>query len=265
MSANPLRFLSPLLLTALLAAQELAPDRKDGAGHVSADNIKAWVSTLASKEFEGRGTGQDGFRKAAEWMRDQYKALGLEPAGDDGSFFQKVPWSATKIDAAKTSLAFRRGDKSVTVPFERLGGSASKSFEAKGSAVLVTADKPEAVAALELKDKVVVLLSSNDDMRARMGMLAAFQEKGAACVITAQRVAVTNRLQGRPGARGNRAVQGARMAPAMATFGGEDLESLMKLCGLSLDKLSGAMTELPQVEAQLSITISETDAPAYNV
>lgn len=259
------RFLSPLLLTALLAAQELAPDRKDGATHVTAENVKSWVSTLASKEFEGRGTGQEGFRKAAEWMRDQYKALGLEPAGDDGTFFQKVPWSATKVDAAKTSLTFRRGDKSVTVPYERLGGSASKSFAAKGSAVLVTADKPEAIADLALKDKMVVLLASSDDMRARMAMLAAFQEKGAATVITAQRTPVTNRLQGRPGARGNRAVQGARMAPAMATFGGEDLDALMTLCGVSLDKISGAMTELAQVEAELTVTISETDAPAWNV
>ncbi|MSR40190.1 MAG: M20/M25/M40 family metallo-hydrolase [Planctomycetes bacterium] len=251
--------------TSTVAGEGLAQDRKDGAAQVTVEQVKAWIGTLASPAFEGRGTGQEGYRKAAEFMRDYYQSLGLEPAGDGGTFFQKVPWSATKVDADKTSLQFSLGDKQVLVPLARLGGNVSKTFAGKGAAVLITTNSAKAIEKLTLKDKVALLLVGSEDMKTRMGLLVALQEKGAVAVIFAQRDPVQGVLQGRPGARGNRAVAGARLAPALVSFGGDDLTALMTMCGLNIDKLSGESTELTGVTAELQATISELEAPAWNV
>ncbi|MFO0756296.1 MAG: M20/M25/M40 family metallo-hydrolase [Byssovorax sp.] len=112
------RSISPLLLAALLAAcgpppsppspppplpppvaataaplpeRPLAIDLDPaGAARIASD-----VTLLASPELGGRGTGTEGARKAADFIAERYRALGLAPMGDhDGaggepSFFQR--------------------------------------------------------------------------------------------------------------------------------------------------------------------------------
>jgi hypothetical protein len=46
------------------------------------------VETLASDDMQGRGVGTAGLDQAADYIAEQFKAAGLEPAGDDGSWFQ---------------------------------------------------------------------------------------------------------------------------------------------------------------------------------
>ena len=46
---------------------------------------------LASDELGGRGNGTPELDRAAEYIAAQFKASGLQPAGDDGSFFQSFP------------------------------------------------------------------------------------------------------------------------------------------------------------------------------
>src|SRR4029453_11958945 len=58
-------FTTAALFTSLAAQQQpLSDDRATGAAAVTVEHCKSWLGTLASAEFEGRGTGQDGFRKA---------------------------------------------------------------------------------------------------------------------------------------------------------------------------------------------------------
>jgi len=57
----------------------------------SAQRIQADVGFLAADAREGRSTGSPGFDQAADYVAERYKNLGLEPAGDNGTFFQRVP------------------------------------------------------------------------------------------------------------------------------------------------------------------------------
>ncbi len=59
--------------------------------NVQAERIQADVKYLASDALEGRGTGTKGGDLAAEYIAKQFKDAGVEPAGDNGSYFQKVP------------------------------------------------------------------------------------------------------------------------------------------------------------------------------
>ena len=54
----------------------------------TADRFREHVAYLASDAMEGRATGTPGARLAADYIADQFRKLGLEPAGDAGTFFQ---------------------------------------------------------------------------------------------------------------------------------------------------------------------------------
>jgi len=58
---------------------------------VDAQRIRAHVKFLASDLLEGRGTGQRGGDIAAEYIATQFALYGLKPAGDNGTYMQKVP------------------------------------------------------------------------------------------------------------------------------------------------------------------------------
>ncbi|MGC9356725.1 MAG: ABC transporter permease subunit [Anaerolineae bacterium] len=53
------------------------------------------IEALTSPEFEGRESGTEGAARAAQYIADEMKALGLQPAGRDETFFQTM--STTRI------------------------------------------------------------------------------------------------------------------------------------------------------------------------
>ncbi|MEN8152669.1 MAG: M20/M25/M40 family metallo-hydrolase [Acidobacteriota bacterium] len=54
----------------------------------SKEKMSAHVKYLSSKELKGRGIGTEGIDKAADYIAGKFKAYGLKPGGDNGSFFQ---------------------------------------------------------------------------------------------------------------------------------------------------------------------------------
>lgn len=74
------RFASHLPPAAIAAMQGIRPD-----------NIETHVRFLSHDLLEGRGTGQRGGDIAAEYIAAQFALYGLKPAGDNGSYLQKVP------------------------------------------------------------------------------------------------------------------------------------------------------------------------------
>lgn len=58
---------------------------------VNGDRIKSYIQWLARDEMEGRKSGTDGYRRAADWTASQFQQWGLKPAGNDGTYFQQVP------------------------------------------------------------------------------------------------------------------------------------------------------------------------------
>ncbi len=58
---------------------------------ISGPRIRAHVKFLSSDLLEGRGPGERGGALAAEYIASQFALLGLKPAGDNGTYLQKVP------------------------------------------------------------------------------------------------------------------------------------------------------------------------------
>lgn len=66
------------------------PDPQPFAATIAPDQLKPLVETLASTDMQGRETGEEGQRKAADFIAAQFKNLGLPPAGDRNSYFQQI-------------------------------------------------------------------------------------------------------------------------------------------------------------------------------
>src|SRR2546429_6474455 len=58
---------------------------------IDPEKIRAHVRFLSHDLLEGRGTGQRGGDIAAQYIATQFAGYGLKPAGDNGSYLQKVP------------------------------------------------------------------------------------------------------------------------------------------------------------------------------
>ena len=86
------------VLEARLALAELPPA-------FSAERMMADVHRLAGAEFEGRGLGGPGLETAAEYIAEQFREIGLEPAGDPSEgYFQT--WQ-TRIGDPKRKVTVR--------------------------------------------------------------------------------------------------------------------------------------------------------------
>jgi Zn-dependent M28 family amino/carboxypeptidase len=74
-----------------VAAAHLPPAAFDAMKKIDSEHIRAHVLFLSHDLLEGRGTGQRGGDIAAEYIASQFLSDHLSPAGENGTFFQKVP------------------------------------------------------------------------------------------------------------------------------------------------------------------------------
>src|SRR5205809_341262 len=85
-----------------LASAHLPPAATSALGKIDPEHIRAHVRFLSHDLLEGRGTGQRGGDIAAEYIATQFALDGLQPAGDNGTFLQKVPMVGITPDPATT-------------------------------------------------------------------------------------------------------------------------------------------------------------------
>jgi Zn-dependent M28 family amino/carboxypeptidase len=88
------------------AVAGLPPAASAAASSIDPEKIRAHVRFLSLDLLEGRGPGTRGAELAAEYIATQMALAGVEPAGENGTFFQKVPLVAVHTIDDKTKFAF---------------------------------------------------------------------------------------------------------------------------------------------------------------
>lgn len=97
-------FLFAILLPCSLVAQRNAPqsvptseeETKALAATIKAADLRKHLTILAADNMEGRETGEPGQKKAAAYLRNQFKMLGLPAIGEDDGYFQTILFSRQK-------------------------------------------------------------------------------------------------------------------------------------------------------------------------
>ena len=124
-----------LLNGLMIAASAQAIDKKSFergrryAETIQADWLKDYLSFVASDEMEGRDTPSRGLDLTAKFIALHLKQWGVKPAGDDGSFFQRIALQRKTVNPAESVVGF--GGKTYKFGEDFLaGGTAGKIGEA---------------------------------------------------------------------------------------------------------------------------------------
>ncbi len=83
---------------------------------ITAADLAEDTRVLASDEFEGRGLASEGETRTINFLRDEFRTIGLEP-GNGGSFFQEVPLVRSTVDPS-ARLEIRSGKKTITFAYK---------------------------------------------------------------------------------------------------------------------------------------------------
>src|SRR3954471_13976103 len=89
---------------------------KKGMALLSGKAMSAHDQFLASDLLEGRGPGTRGDEIAQQYIAAQFESYGLQPGGDNGTYYQNVPLLGIATDRDKSSLAFTKNGTAIGGP-----------------------------------------------------------------------------------------------------------------------------------------------------
>ena len=188
--------LLPLILLSAACATTAPPPSPEA-------RAAAWwkdVAVLADDAMEGRQAGTEGHRRAAAYVIEELREIGLEPAGTEG-YLQPVAFEEQLVDHAASSAALVAGGRETAVRLPedmivgRGGGRLPETLDAPLVFIGYGLHLPEAghddLAGVDLKGKIAVVVSGGPTdisgplkAHARRNRSAYLSERGAAGLIT---------------------------------------------------------------------------------
>ena len=183
-------------------AQKKAPDPKAYANTITADDLKKHLFTVAGKEMEGRETATEGQRKAAAYIEQFFKDLGLQP-GHKGSY--QMNFSVTQDSFVRATMKVNDQSldygKDFSVPSSQIYNATQLFSELVFAGYGITDSTRDDYNNIDVKGKLVMLISGGPGSRNvnAFAKQAYALQKGAAAVLLIQGTNVTG---SRPGAKG---------------------------------------------------------------
>jgi hypothetical protein len=167
-----------LALAATLAAQTPA---------VTISELRSHLLYLASDQLEGRRAGTVGAEKAATYIANEFQKYGLQPAGNNGTFFQDFDFvGGVKLgtNSFSSTVRGRTTNYLLDVDFRPLGFSASGTVEGSivfaGYGISAPSLQYDDYAGIEVQDKVVLVLRyspKSDSLRGDFGSSSTLRYK----------------------------------------------------------------------------------------
>lgn len=148
---------APIKLNEFGLPPKLAPSPTASA--ISEADLKTRLYIFADDSMQGRAYGREGNMKGTTYIANELKRLGVEPAGDNGTYYQEMPVVQRKF--ARTSAlsvngkALRWVDEWIAMP----GAAAPRPFD--GAKVIfggTVGDTATQISAAQANGKVVILL-----------------------------------------------------------------------------------------------------------
>jgi len=141
-------------------------------GGISGAHIRAHTKYLSSDVMEGRGVGSRGEKVATEYLASQFALAGALPAGDNGTYFQRVPLVGVEPTSAVTLSTTVKG-RPVSFRWieEFVGGTERQQplvqFDADavfvGHGITAPEFKWDDYKGVDVRGKVVVLFTNEPD------------------------------------------------------------------------------------------------------
>lgn len=98
------------------SSQLLMPLPEGTTAAIRADDLRQRIAALADDAFEGRGPAGEKGEQAADWIAAEMERVGLQPAGEDGTWFQTVGMVEQALDESASALTFSGGASGEDFP-----------------------------------------------------------------------------------------------------------------------------------------------------
>lgn len=131
-----------------------------GVETITAAQLKNYLSFIASDEMEGRDTPSRGLDTTAKFIAMNLERWGFKPAGDDGTFFQKIALRRDALDSTKTTAEidgqkFTFGEDFVANP---VPASLSGRLVFAGNGWVLKSKNLNSYEGIDVKDKIIVVV-----------------------------------------------------------------------------------------------------------
>jgi hypothetical protein len=153
-----------LLLPSLVIGQTVKISSKERkmAEAITAAQISNYLYFVASDAMGGRDTPSQGLDITAEFLKMNLDRWGFKPAGDNGTFFQKIALMRESINADKMKLEIGGTQYKFGDDYFRLSGSGTATgqlvFGVDGW--MVKSKGVDSFAGVDVKGKIVIISSS---------------------------------------------------------------------------------------------------------
>jgi hypothetical protein len=172
------RFLTALVLASLLVttlpathAQRAADKSKKAAASVSAqravdtisaNQIRDYLTFIASDEMEGRDTPSRGLDTTAKFLAMNLSRWGFKPSGDEGSFFQRIDLRRDRADTGQTKVELNGRTLTAGTDYLPAGGSGNVSGQLvfAGSGWFVKAKEIDAYKGIDPTGRIAVIFGT---------------------------------------------------------------------------------------------------------
>lgn len=210
------RFLvfAAILLAAPISAQTVWPDEgprtwrpRPTKAAITTDDLKSRLYPYADDSMMGREAGTYGNVKATDYIASEFRRLGLVPAGENGSYFQEVPYGRLRYDSTKVQLVVAGTPVAAGTDWHPLAANANSGISGdvtlSGVATVYGGRFGDSAAAQvgDVRGKVVVFGPLAAQQGAPPRDLTWAQRSGAAAILvvgTVSRQALTSRTGVRP-------------------------------------------------------------------
>ncbi len=147
---------------------------------ITAEDLKKHLYIVASKEMGGRETGTEGERKAAAYIENEFRRIGLLP-GNNGSYHLPYYLYQDSLTHAKLEINGKsfEEDKDFNVSL------ASYAATLRMSEIVLVGNQPaDSIKNINLAGKLVLLLGSQQQGRGNTALQNALLNKGVAGILT---------------------------------------------------------------------------------
>lgn len=235
-----------LLLTLTVNAQN--PDAKKYGSQITADQLKEYLTIIASDALEGRETGTRGQKMAAAFISTHFQELGFK-GPVNGSYYQPVELYSSTTGEAYLKVGQTKLDNFSGVIYSGTGDSGG---EVSLPVVFVGYGTEAEFNQVDVKDKAVVLLAKEMRLRGNPAVKMA-QDKGAKLIIVNvnETLAEFDNLTGQ-----FKSFMGGGRLSLNKPQAGSQITSMIvspvtveKILNTTMDKLKKATTEDPKKNA----------------
>ncbi|HXT61677.1 MAG TPA: M28 family peptidase [Pyrinomonadaceae bacterium] len=131
-----------------------------GVDTITAAQLRNYLTFIASDEMEGRDTPSRGLDTTAKFIAMNLDRWGFKPAGDDGTFFQKIALRRDALDSTKTTAEINGQKFTFADDFlpNAVPGTLSGPLVYVGNGWVIKSKNLNAYEGIDVKDKIIVVL-----------------------------------------------------------------------------------------------------------